>query len=354
MNERAYSFLQGVLGRDGAEAFNKAIQKESSLSSAVVPRAILSWLNLATKYDYEGGIPGVENTYLQFTKSEGPGYSGAISIGEDVYSFNNASMYHVAASVAVSLGLDNTKLDANVRDMTVGRLGKSIDTLVKARVALNELQKKILDPGFGYQFSHEHHDLGNGNMLTKINVHSPTGEHVGAATFNHKGNTLVPGSVVVEDEHQRRGIASAMYAHAQKQTGKTIAPSSNQTPEGSALWQGNAKTPQFGKVELPGQSNPPKKQQEQMAPQAPQFQQAQPRPPAKKGLKITKAQAENKCSMCSQPQFRAGAFTGCLCFSAMAKNVKVQKSETGYSLEFKSAEWDTDAIDALYAAMRGR
>jgi predicted GNAT family acetyltransferase len=101
------------------------------------------------------------------------------------------------------------------------------------------LEKGALDPSHGYKFSHEHHDLGGGNMLTRVNVHSATGEHVGAATFAHQGNNIVPGTVAVDDNHQRRGIASAMYSHAQKHTGKTVVPSSNQTPEGAALWTGN-------------------------------------------------------------------------------------------------------------------
>lgn len=360
MNDRAFSFLTGVLGKDGAQALKKAAQKEAGISSAVVPRTILSWISLATRYEYEGGIPGVDNTYLQFRKTEGPGYSGAVSIGDEVYSFQNASMFHVAASVAVALGVDDTRIDSKVRDMTVTRLGKSIDTIVKARIAVQELEKKALDPGLGYKFSHEHHDLGAGQTLTKVNVHSPAGEHVGAATFTHQGQNLVPGTVIVEDDHQRRGIASAMYSHAQKQTGKSAIPSPNQTPEGQALWQGNMKAPQFGvatttKTEMPGAANKPRKQQEAMAPQAPQFQQAQPRPPPKSPvLKVTKSQASQPCHMCGRTQFVSDGFFGCLCFRDMAKGVSVQKQEYGYALEFRSPDWDTDAIEALFSAMHGK
>lgn len=139
MNDRAYSFLIGVLGKDGAHAFKKAIDREASLGGAVVPRAIMSWLNIATKYDYTGGIPGVSNTYLSFKKSE-TGLDGGISVGEEVYSFSGASAFHVAASVAVALGVENAS--ANVRDQTLAKVGKSIDTLVKARIITEQLMRK--------------------------------------------------------------------------------------------------------------------------------------------------------------------------------------------------------------------
>lgn len=358
MNVRAYSFLEGVLGKDGARAFRKAMDHERTISNAVIPRAILSWIDLATRYQYEGSVPGVDNTYIQFKKSEGTAFDGALSVGEDVYTFKGASRYHVAATVAVMLGVNALDVDNTLRDITMERLGKSIDTLVKARVAVQELEKKVLDPNAGYRFSHEHHDLGDGNTLTKVNVHSPAGEHVGAATFTHKGPHLVPGSVVVDDDHQRRGIASAMYSHAQKQTGKAVLPSPNQTHEGAALWQGNAQQKQFGaqalKTELPGQSNKPREHAAPLAPQQPQFQQAQPRPPPKTALKITKSQADHKCSLCRRPQFKAGTFVGCFCFMDMAKSVRTVPGEGFYTLHFKGNEWDQDAIDALRAALRGK
>ncbi len=108
------------------------------------------------------------------------------------------------------------------------------------------LEKKDLDPNADYKFSHEHHDLGGGNMLTRVNVHTPTGEHVGAATFAHQGQNIVPGTVAVDEDHQRKGIASAMYGHAEQHTGKKLIPSPNQTPEGVALWTGNKAKPKFG------------------------------------------------------------------------------------------------------------
>jgi GNAT superfamily N-acetyltransferase len=106
------------------------------------------------------------------------------------------------------------------------------------------LEKRVLDPNAGYKFSH-----GVNAGMSQVHVHTAAGEHVGAATFMHHGPGLKVGSVVVDDAHQRRGVASAMYAHAEKMTGKKIQPSPVQTPEGQALWAGNAVSPQFGKSE---------------------------------------------------------------------------------------------------------
>lgn len=114
-----------------------------------------------------------------------------------------------------------------------------------------DLIKKVLDPSAGYQLSHEHVGEGTPEHVTRVSVHSPQGEHVGAATFIHAPEGLKVGTVVVDEDPQRRGLASAMYSHAQTVTGKKVGPSGLQTPEGAALWQGNLKQPQFGKSEDP-------------------------------------------------------------------------------------------------------
>lgn len=268
MNDRSYSFLTGVLGIDGARAFKKAIDRESSLGGAVIPRAILSWLTIAAKYDYEGGIPGVENTYLSFKKSE-TGLDGGISVGTEVYSFKSASTFHVAASVAVALGVEDAT--ANVRAQTLAKVGKSIDTLVKARIVTDQLLRKGIEKDLKCDCKSEN--------------------HLPACATRTK------------------------------------------------------------KVELPGAMNKPKEQEMAQAPEAPMPQgQQKQKPPA---FKVTKSEADTKCSMCGRTQFAHGDFIGCLCFRDMARGVRVAKTETGYSLSFADREWDADAVQALRAALRG-
>ncbi len=248
MNTESTIFLKTVLGEDGAAALLKAVSKNPVLENVLVPRTILAWVAISSRLGYEGPIPGYQASLVKFQKSEA-GYSGGISGANGAHSFSRESIYHVAASMAVSMGID-TNMPASLSEINLTRLGKSIDLLVKARVVQEQiLQKKVLDQGLGYKFSHVHGTTGS-MPSTTVNVHSPEGDHIGYATFHHKDGALHPFGVYVDDDHQRKGIASHMYNVAQSVTGKKVVPSTIQTPEGAALWQGNAKTPQFGKSEF--------------------------------------------------------------------------------------------------------
>lgn len=141
MSNRKNQFLVGVLGDDGARALQKAAERSEALGNALLPRTILSWVTMASRYEFEGALPGVSNSYLQFKKTEGPGFSGAISIGDDVFSFQNATLFHVAASVGVAIGCDAEPVDPDLRDLDLARLGKSIDVLARARVVAKEMEK---------------------------------------------------------------------------------------------------------------------------------------------------------------------------------------------------------------------
>lgn len=379
MND-AQKFLTSVLGRDGFEVMQKASAKYDGMAKILLPRAILAWLDATLESVYEGNLPGLPDSYIKLHKAE-KGFGGVITIEDEVYSFQDVSLYHVASAIALTVGHEHT-LDSSVKDVDIVRLGKSIDALAKHQKLLKTLQdnleKRVLDPGLGYQFSHEHTDLGNGKMMTKVNVHSPTGDHVAAATFVHQGNNIVPGSVVVDEDHQRRGIASAMYAHAEKHTGKSIMPSANQTPEGSALWTGNKATPQFGatlKTELPGTAAAAKKPDEPLQPEQPTKQKGQPPKPKKPvlpklaqpdtkipqvpsvklpSLKLSEAQAAKKCQLCQIPQFSDNKFVGCHCFSALNKSIGAAKTAYGYKVSFgEDIDLETAAVFIRSFSIRG-
>jgi hypothetical protein len=131
MDERKYAFLKAVLGTDGAFSLKKAADKYEDLEGAIVPRAIMAWLGVVGRGDYEGGLPGVDDSYLDFSKNSDSTYDGSIAIGEGVFPFQNASVFHLAASVALSLG---ASLESQpLKDVDVMKLGKSIDVLVKAK-----------------------------------------------------------------------------------------------------------------------------------------------------------------------------------------------------------------------------
>lgn len=136
-----FDFMRGVLGLEGAKALSKAAARSGALENALLPRTIVSWLELASMNgSYEGGLPGVDNSYIQFQKSE-EDFTGSIGIEGEVYTFHDSSIYHVASAVAVALGLDHEPMDSRIRPNDLARLGKTIDTLSKAHILIDSLRK---------------------------------------------------------------------------------------------------------------------------------------------------------------------------------------------------------------------
>jgi hypothetical protein len=102
----------------------------------------MAWLAVAARGNYEGQIPGIDDSYLDFTKNIDGSYSGSIAIGEEVFPFHNATPFHLSASVAVSLGVEQLNEEFDSVDLV--KLGKSIDIMAKAKYAsnLDDLVKK--------------------------------------------------------------------------------------------------------------------------------------------------------------------------------------------------------------------
>lgn len=141
MHERSHNFVKAVLGEDGAAAIHKAAAQSPTFEHAVLPRTILGWLEVATTFEYEGQIPGVEGTHVSFKKSDGS-FSGKINLDGGDYAFDKASAMHVAAGIAVALGATPEQVAEGVRNVDIARLGKSIDLLAKTNAALGSLAKK--------------------------------------------------------------------------------------------------------------------------------------------------------------------------------------------------------------------
>lgn len=135
MDKTALNFLTEVLGTEGARALQRTAQKEPSLGSVLIPRAALAWIH--GREGFEGRVPGVANSYLKFNKSEA-GYAGIVTLPDVNYEFAGATAEHVAAALAVAVGAGTSK-DRGVRDLTLMRLGKSIDVLVKAQAEVKKL-----------------------------------------------------------------------------------------------------------------------------------------------------------------------------------------------------------------------
>jgi hypothetical protein len=140
MDVTRYAFLVAILGPDGATALAKAAERSPVLAPVLVPRALLSWLQLQG-HDYEGELPGVGNSYLSFRKSGADTLTGVISVGDTSYGFESATRTQLAASIGIALGVDADALDPSLRDVDLQRLGRSIDLLAKARKAVSEISK---------------------------------------------------------------------------------------------------------------------------------------------------------------------------------------------------------------------
>lgn len=327
MESKVHKFLVAVLGSDGAQALRKASAVEPALEPVLVPRAAMAWVE-GRPY-YEGQIPGIKNSYLRFAKSEA-GYEGSISVGEVQIPFHGADVLHVAAALGVSIGVDLVNRKP-LRDRALARLGKSIDALVHAQALFKSdlrspsklFQAKA--PPKGYTLSVEQ---GDGGM--KVHAHDSSGNAVGMAWFKHHDTGIKPVTVVVDEDHQRRGLATAMYDHARQVTGKSIVSGDIQTPEGQAFRS-------TYKTELPGQTHRPTQQQGPAMPTAPQKQpamSAKPKLPKLPAMKIEKSDAERPCQDCGGAIFRDHRFVGCICYRVLAKSIRTTAYGDGYVLEF--------------------
>lgn len=90
----------------------------------------------------------------------------------------------------------------------------------------------------GYKISGEWKREGD---RYEANAHDKDGNHVGYASFDlsSSGKTLWPHNVGVDDGHKRKGVASAMYAHAEKETNSKmdIDGSRPQSSEAYNMWR---------------------------------------------------------------------------------------------------------------------
>lgn len=142
-------FLVEVLGKEGAMALKKATEREPVLAQAILPRAILGWLSNCSTFSYEDVIPGIDNSYLAFKKSQDGNFTGTITFETGNYQFENAPVTHLSAAVAMALGANvDNGIDTNQRAIVWSRLGSSIDTLAKAQVVTKKLKvSKVELPG---------------------------------------------------------------------------------------------------------------------------------------------------------------------------------------------------------------
>lgn len=351
MEARKLQFLKAVLGDDGAKALARAAERAPELDHALLPRTIMAWLGVAARNDFEGTIPGVENTYLQFSKAESR-YSGSVSVGDEVYSFEAATVLHLGACMAVALGSDHERMSPGLRDLDIQRLGKNIDTLVKARIAVAELRKmKPLNKAFasaafkGKDGSVVHtgslHDIDK--LPSGFEIHEEGYvDHDGKFLNRQQAAERAKATTAKAEKSPQGGAEAPGPAHAATPPLQPLAPDAPQPTQTS-------KGPIVSLRPKPPKLPTPKASTDQIqtgtgsgAPKAPKAKAP--------SLKVTKAQAENHCPVCDGRQFKDQAFSGCICFRDLSKSVKTTVLEDGYNLEFKG-DWDQESILTLIESL---
>lgn len=281
MDPRKLSFLQAVIGPDGAKALAKAAVTPD-LEWALLPRVVMSWLEVVAHGSYHGALPGIDETHLVLRKGE-TDFDGSITIGTDTYTFRDASIYHVAGSVAVAMGLDHEPQPA-LRHPALAKLGKSIDVLVKART----LRKA----------SAQHSGGAKGVTLpgTAAKPQAP----------------LAPlGPVAIQPKIAGPGVGTKSAVSAKPTASKT---SPGAPPAGAAG------KPKVAPPKLPGIKQPT--------------------------IKVSKAESKTPCPACGAIQFKDDRYVGCICFADLCKHTRTMALNDGYVIELGKG-WHHEEICVL-------
>lgn len=125
---------------------------------------------------------------------------------------------------------------------------------MKFKYWLNEQIKTGVEQFKNYSL---HYEIdGNGSQLTGyvIAKEPPNEATIGYLSFSttfsqdqqgNEGIYTIPGSIKVEEQYRRKGLATAMYSLAEKLSGYRIIPNQNNSIDAKAVW--NQPNRPFGK-----------------------------------------------------------------------------------------------------------
>lgn len=151
-------------------------------------------------------------------------------------SFNNKQV-----KMGRTVEMEHTKSPKIAQEITADHLTEDPDYYSKLKDAglADELEKGLRGnwQKEGYKISHKPTKKG----LT-VQAHNKNGDLVGEVDFvHHNEKSIYPNHTEVESNHQRKGLATEMYHHAMRVTGKKIKRPGyyDQTPEAKSLWDNN-------------------------------------------------------------------------------------------------------------------
>jgi hypothetical protein len=191
------SFLLEIIGESGCKALNGAAERFPLLKSILLPRAIVAWISTVGKLGFEGPIPSLEGSYLSLTKDEDNTYTGAMTIKDELYTFNKADILHVSASVGVALNLEVEPIDDRLKKKDLTQLGSGIDLLVKSNIIKKNKKSESEE---------ESKDAGKGKMggtLQPLKPESPVKPQMGQEPPKANMASPKPSLKVSKSESQR-------------------------------------------------------------------------------------------------------------------------------------------------------
>jgi hypothetical protein len=142
-------FIKIILGDEASNVLDRVVDRVPEFASVIVPRALIGWLNIMGKYGYEGEIPGQPNSYFSLVKNEDNLFTGAITIDNELYNFENAELLHVAASFGVALGIESASVSDQLKKRDLSDLGKNLDLLIKSNIVNNFKNSRVKISKYG-------------------------------------------------------------------------------------------------------------------------------------------------------------------------------------------------------------
>lgn len=124
--QKRQNLLAKLLGEVGYKALEPLL-KNDSLSSFILPRAVVSYLDIA-----QDGRIDLEGLTVSKCKER---YSGSINIKKTEYEFSDATGTEVAALICLSKG---QKPESDLKGLDLAKLSKTIVALVKSQAAAKE------------------------------------------------------------------------------------------------------------------------------------------------------------------------------------------------------------------------
>jgi len=312
VDPRRQKFLASVLGEESAGLLIKTIDQTPILEHAIVPRTILAWLSAAPSFEGEV-LDGID---MAFEKSDS-GFTGAIDVNGDSYCFQDANVFHVGASVAVALGMEELESEG-LRTLDISRLGKTIDLMCKAHRVNVELDKTS-PPG---KFN---------DLPEKLKAKGYPADKAFAIAWSQKNKEEKteedPDDKLSDEEFERKYDAERLKARKSKKLDKAL---------------GDSLPPAAPTAAKPQKAGAPK------AATSPAPKMATPKATSTSTMSLTRSEAATPCGDCAGHQFVDDKFVGCICFESFAKAIKVMSvTDAGLVLELDMRTLEQDDVDAL-------